>query len=62
MDNNKTSANKIQKVAIACSVQAIQLQQSSQNRGEEEAQEQIRIVQQDREDNRSELDSWTTKG
>jgi hypothetical protein len=54
MENNKEKM-------INCSAQAIQLQQSSQSRGEE-AQEQIRIVQQDREDNRSELDSWTTKG
>jgi hypothetical protein len=51
----------IKEKMINCNAQAIQLQKSSQNRGEE-AQEQIRIVQQDREDNRSELDSWTTKG
>ena len=52
----------IKEKMINCSAQAIQLQQSSQNRGEHEAQKQIRIVQQAREDNWSELDSWTTKG
>jgi hypothetical protein len=51
-----------EKIMINCTAQATQLQQSSQSRGEVDAQEQIRIVQQAREDNRSELDSKTTKG
>jgi hypothetical protein len=51
-----------EKIMINSSAQATQLQQSSQSIGEVEAQEQIRIVQQARESNRSELDSRTTEG
>jgi hypothetical protein len=51
-----------EKIMINSSAQATQLQQSSQSIGEVEAQEQIRIVQQARESNRSELDSRITEG
>jgi hypothetical protein len=66
MENNK------EKIMINCRAQTTELQQSSQSRGEVKAQEQIREVEaqrasqsrqvQAREDNRSELDSRTTRG